>query len=105
MKREHWMCDVGGDSVAVLNVPAALHRSRTFDIDVSLEVKVVPTEPQSWHELVFEIDQVGASGAGASTATARPMDWITTADLPWCRSRSCGCVPSPRPRGRAFTGW
>lgn len=56
MKREHWTCDAGGDSVAVLNVPAALHRSRTFDIDVSLEVQVGPTEPHPWHELVFEID-------------------------------------------------
>ena len=59
MKREHWTCDAGGDSVAVLNVPAALHRSRTFDIDVSLEVKVAATELHPWHELVFEIDGKG----------------------------------------------
>lgn len=56
MRGEHWRCDAGGDSVAVLNVPAALHRSRTFDIDVSLEVKVASGEIHPWHELVVEID-------------------------------------------------
>lgn len=56
MKPEHWRCDADNDSLAVLNVPAALHRSRTFDIDVSLEVKVASDTPQPWHELIVEID-------------------------------------------------
>lgn len=56
MKQEHWRCDAAGDSVAVLNVPAVLNRPRTFDIDVTLEVKVAPEARKAWHALVVEID-------------------------------------------------
>ena len=42
-KPERWRTEVG-DAVAVLNIPGALKRSRTFDIDVSLLVRV-PAPP------------------------------------------------------------
>ena len=72
MKLEHWTCDAGRDSVAVLNVPAALHRSRTFDIDVSLEVTL--EAPKPWHELVVEID--GRRQWGRRIASHSPADGL-----------------------------
>lgn len=55
MHKEYWSCDAGNDSVAVLNVPAALGRHRVFDIDITLIVQV-PGEAGAWHELDVEID-------------------------------------------------
>lgn len=60
--------------MAVLNVPATLHRSRTFDIDVSLEVKVGPEAPKPWHELVVEID--GRRQWGRRIASHSPADGL-----------------------------
>jgi hypothetical protein len=54
-KPELWRTDVS-DPVAVLNIPGALQRSRTFDIDVSLVVRVPVEFDAPWHELVLEID-------------------------------------------------
>lgn len=54
-KSEFWRTDVS-DTVAVLNIPGALQRSRTFDIDVSLQVRVPVDFDAPWHELVLEID-------------------------------------------------
>lgn len=52
---ELWRTEVS-DAVAVLQIPGALKRSRTFDIDVSLLVRV-PEDPQdAWHELTLEMD-------------------------------------------------
>lgn len=53
---EKWTTEATAESVAVLTIPAALSRSRTFDIDVSLEVKVAADAHNPWHELVVEID-------------------------------------------------
>lgn len=55
IKPELWRTEVA-ESVALLNIPGALQRSRVFDIDVSLWVKVPPDHPGPWHELVLEID-------------------------------------------------
>lgn len=53
---EHWRCDVGGASVAVIDVPASLDRRRTFDVDVTLVVRAPLEHPQPWHELTVELD-------------------------------------------------
>lgn len=55
-KPEHWRCDVESDSVAVLDIPAALERSRTFDVDVMLIVSVPADGADAWHELAVELD-------------------------------------------------
>lgn len=52
---ELWRTEVG-DAVAVLHVPGALKRSRTFDIDVSLLVRVPEDNAAAWHSLTVEID-------------------------------------------------
>ena len=54
-KPELWRCEVG-DAVAVLNIPGALKRARTFDIDVSLLVRVPEDNAEAWHALTLEID-------------------------------------------------
>lgn len=54
-KPELWRTEVG-DSVAVLNIPGALQRSRTFDIDVTLLVRVPGDFDAPWHELSLELD-------------------------------------------------
>lgn len=54
-KPELWRTEVS-DPVAVLNIPGALQRSRSFDIDVSLLVRVPLDFDAPWHELVLEID-------------------------------------------------
>lgn len=57
---EHWRCDAGSDSVAVLDIPGALDRRRTFDVDVTLVVSVpsasASAPPKSWHSLSVELD-------------------------------------------------
>jgi hypothetical protein len=53
---EHWRCDAGSASVAVLHIPGALDRRRTFDIDVSLIVRVPVEGDEPWHELTVELD-------------------------------------------------
>ena len=52
---ELWRTEVG-DAVAVLQIPGALQRTRTFDIDVSLLVRVPEHNAEAWHELTLEID-------------------------------------------------
>ena len=54
-KPELWRTEVG-DAVAVLHIPGALKRSRTFDIDVSLLVRVPEDNTEAWHALTLEID-------------------------------------------------
>jgi hypothetical protein len=54
-KPEWWRTEVG-DAVAVLNIPGALKRTRTFDIDVSLLVRVPEDNAEAWHALTLEID-------------------------------------------------
>ncbi len=54
-KPELWRTEVG-DAVAVLNIPGALKRSRTFDIDVALVVRVPQDNTEAWHALTLEID-------------------------------------------------
>jgi hypothetical protein len=54
-KPELWRTEVG-DAVAVLNIPGALRRARTFDIDVSLLVRVPEDNAEAWHALTLEID-------------------------------------------------
>ena len=55
VKPELWCTEVG-DAVAVLHIPGALKRTRTFDVDVSLWVRVPEDNAQAWHELTLEID-------------------------------------------------
>lgn len=53
---ERWRCDVGSATVAVIDIPGALDRRRTFDVDVTLVVRV-PTDVEApWHELSVELD-------------------------------------------------
>ena len=54
-KPELWRTEVG-DGLAVLHIPGALKRARTFDIDVSLWVRVPEDNAEAWHELTLEID-------------------------------------------------
>jgi hypothetical protein len=49
-KPELWRTEVG-DAVAVLNIPGALKSARTFDIDVSLLVRVPEDHAEAWHAL------------------------------------------------------
>lgn len=53
---ELWRCDAGSATVAVLNIPGALDRRRSFDIDVTLVVRVPADAAQPWHELRVELD-------------------------------------------------
>jgi hypothetical protein len=53
---EHWRCDAGSDSVAVLDIPGALDRRRCFDVDVSLLVGVPLMSAKPWHMLSVELD-------------------------------------------------
>lgn len=53
---EVWRCDAGGASVAVLNIPGSLERHRTFDVDVSLVVRVPQPLAGAWHSLTVELD-------------------------------------------------
>lgn len=53
---EHWRCDVGAGSVAVLDIPASLERDRTFDLDASLVVRVPQPLDGAWHALTVELD-------------------------------------------------
>jgi len=53
---EHWRCDVGASSVAVIDIPASLDRRRTFDVDVTLVVRTPLEHPEPWHELTVELD-------------------------------------------------
>jgi hypothetical protein len=55
IKPELWRTEVG-DVVAVLNIPGALKRTRAFDIDVSLLVRVPENNDGAWHALTLEID-------------------------------------------------
>lgn len=52
---EHWRCDAGSALVAVLHIPASLNRPRTFDVDVTLLVRV-PEGGEAWHRLSVELD-------------------------------------------------
>jgi hypothetical protein len=53
---ELWRGDAGNASVAVLHIPGALDRRRTFDIDVALIVRVPVEGNEPWHELAVELD-------------------------------------------------
>lgn len=52
---EHWRCDAGSAPVAVIHIPAALSRPRTFDVDMTLLVRV-PEGGEAWHQLSVELD-------------------------------------------------
>jgi len=53
---ELWRCDAGSATVAVVDIPGALDRRRTFDIDVTLVVRVPAEAEEPWHELRVELD-------------------------------------------------
>ena len=56
MTLEYWKYDAGTDSVAALVIPAALARTRTFDLDAMLLVQVPADAPEGWLELTVEVD-------------------------------------------------
>ena len=56
MTLEYWKYDAGTDSVAALVIPAALARTRTFDLDAMLVVQVPADAPEGWLELTVEVD-------------------------------------------------
>jgi hypothetical protein len=53
---EVWRLDAGGASVAVLDIPGSLERHRTFDVDVTLVVRVPQPLAGAWHSLTVELD-------------------------------------------------
>jgi len=53
---EFWRCDAGEASVAVLDIPGALDRARSFDVDVTLLVRVPAQVEGAWHALTVEFD-------------------------------------------------
>lgn len=55
-KAEVWRLDAGSASVAVLNIPGSLERHRSFDVDVTLVVRVPQPLDGAWHSLTVEID-------------------------------------------------
>lgn len=56
MTLEYWKYDAGTDAVASLVIPAALGRTRTFDLDATLLVSVQAEVAESSHELTVEVD-------------------------------------------------
>lgn len=55
-KPELWRSDVGGASVAVIDIPGSLERHRTFDVDATLVVRVPQPLDGAWHALTVELD-------------------------------------------------
>ena len=55
-KAEVWRLDAGGALVAVLNIPGSLERHRSFDVDVTLAVRVPQPLAGAWHSLSVELD-------------------------------------------------
>lgn len=53
---EVWRLDAGGASVAVLTIPGSLERHRSFDVDVTLVVRVPQPLAGAWHALTVELD-------------------------------------------------
>lgn len=53
---EHWRCDAGSDSVAVLDIPGLNGRARVFDVDATLQVNVPSDAYGTWLELTVEFD-------------------------------------------------
>lgn len=53
---EVWRCDAGAASVAVLDIPGSLERHRSFDVDVTLVVRVPQPLAGAWHALTVELD-------------------------------------------------
>lgn len=53
---EHWLCDAGSDSVAVLDIPGLNGRARVFDVDATLLVNVPAGADGAWLELTVEFD-------------------------------------------------
>lgn len=53
---EHWRCDAGRDSVAVLDIPGLNGRARVFDVDATLLVEVPASADGAWLELTVEFD-------------------------------------------------
>ena len=53
---EHWLCDVGAASVAVIDIPGSLDRHRVFDVDVTLVVRTPLEHEAPWHALTVELD-------------------------------------------------
>lgn len=56
MTLEYWKYDAGTDAVAPLVIPAALGRARTFDLDATLQVRVLAQAGEPWFELSVEVD-------------------------------------------------
>lgn len=53
---EYWRSDAVDDRVTVLDIPDVLGRSRVFDVDVTLLVRVPAESPDPWHELRVDLD-------------------------------------------------
>ena len=75
-KAEVWRCDVGGASVAVLDIPGSLERHRSFDVDVTLVVRV--PQPLARNEYVTR-----TSIDGVVTRSVRDTAWAFAAAHPW----------------------
>lgn len=53
---ERWRVDAGDADVAVLDVPAALARTRRFEVDVRFVVRCPEPARGAWHALAVELD-------------------------------------------------
>lgn len=93
METEYWEYDAGTDSVALLVIPGALTRTRVFDIDVTLVVRV-PASGRASHSLSVEVD--GRRLWGRRVDSHNPGDTdgleyhhrLTLAPGPDCRVRA-----------------
>lgn len=53
---EYWRSDAGSDTIAVLDIPGLLARTRVFDVDATLQVDVPTDAGGAWLELAVEFD-------------------------------------------------
>lgn len=88
-KAEVWRVDAGGASVAVLNIPGSLERHRSFDVDVTLVVRVPQPLALSWHALAVELDgkqQWTRRIASSSPGQTDGLDYHCRVELPTGRA-------------------
>lgn len=88
-RAEVWRCEAGGANVAVLDIPGSLERHRSFDIDVTLVVRVPQPLEGAWHALTVELDgqqQWSRRIASNSPGLTDGLDYHCRVELPTGRA-------------------
>lgn len=67
---ERWRADAGDADIATLDIPAALGRTRRFEVDVRFVVRCPAAADGAWHALVVEFD--GRQQWSRRIATSNP---------------------------------